>query len=151
MVATIGSVIGKWKERAKIVLIYVKINPNDTLRRTRQEEQRKRDFNNVTNSSECMDVQVMERMLKNTAYAQYRQPYLQTDFGIYVYTAFIVGSITMSIAKNLMFYKICMNASRRLHDTMFARLLRAPMRFFDVNPSGKFFDLGLIIHSGKYS
>lgn len=30
-----------------------------------------------------------------------------------------------------------MNASRTLHKRMFAAILRAPMRFFDTNPSGR--------------
>ena len=30
-----------------------------------------------------------------------------------------------------------MNASRSLHNRMFAAILRAPMRFFDTNPSGR--------------
>lgn len=36
-----------------------------------------------------------------------------------------------------MFYKICMNASKTLHNRMFANVLKAPMSFFDSNPSGR--------------
>ncbi|XP_058803038.1 ATP-binding cassette sub-family C member 4 isoform X2 [Phymastichus coffea] len=104
---------------------------------TRQEEQRTRDFINATNSSDCMGPEAMQRLMNKTEYAKYKEPYMQPELGIYVYTVLILGSILMSIAKNVLFYKICMNASRKLHDTMFARLLRAPMRFFDVNPSGR--------------
>ena len=64
--------------------------------------------------------------------------FLSSQTALYIYTFFILSVIVMCITRNLIFYKICMNASRNLHDNMFARLLRAPLRFFEVNPSGIF-------------
>lgn len=63
--------------------------------------------------------------------------YLDNETALYVYSILILGSIIWSTAKNVVFYKISMNASKNLHDSMFSCLLRAPMRFFDVNPSGR--------------
>ena len=75
--------------------------------------------------------------MSNSTYDEYKsEPYLPLDIALYVYTGLILGSIIMSTAKNVLFYKICMNASKNLHNSMFACMLRAPMRFFDVNPSG---------------
>ena len=34
------------------------------------------------------------------------------------------------------FYQSCLLASKNLHNTMFDKILRAPPRFFDTNPSG---------------
>lgn len=33
--------------------------------------------------------------------------------------------------------RVCMNASKALHNKMFNCILRAPMKFFDTNPSGR--------------
>ena len=32
--------------------------------------------------------------------------------------------------------RLCMNSSRNLHDKMFEKILKAPSKFFDTNPSG---------------
>ncbi|KAJ8945507.1 hypothetical protein NQ318_017951, partial [Aromia moschata] len=71
------------------------------------------------------------------------------DFYIIVYTVFIVASMILTPARSLLFYKIFMNASKGLHNKMFSNVLRAPMRFFDVNPSGRILnrfsnDMGVI-------
>lgn len=39
---------------------------------------------------------------------------------------------------SLLFYNICMNASKNLHDRMFSSLLKAPVQFFHINTSGEF-------------
>lgn len=57
---------------------------------------------------------------------------------IYVYTALIVAAILLTTFRSFIFFKICMNASRGLHNTMFNNVLKATMRFFDTNPSGKY-------------
>lgn len=53
------------------------------------------------------------------------------------YTLFIISCIILVSTRALLFYKICMNACRGLHNKMFSHVLKAPMRFFDTNPSGK--------------
>ena len=40
------------------------------------------------------------------------------------------------LVQNVMLYKICMMASRRLHDNMVEKILRVPSIFFNTNPSG---------------
>ncbi|EFA04157.2 ATP-binding cassette sub-family C member 4 [Tribolium castaneum] len=56
---------------------------------------------------------------------------------IWVYSILILFSIILTTSRSLLFFKICMNASRRLHNLMFSNVLQAPMRFFDTNPSGR--------------
>lgn len=58
------------------------------------------------------------------------------DFYITVYTVFIIAAMILTPARSWLFYKIFMNASKGLHKKMFSNVLRAPMRFFDTNPSG---------------
>lgn len=59
---------------------------------------------------------------------------------IYVYTLCILGCILLLILRNTLFMRICMNASRTLHGSMFANLLQTTMRFFNTNPSGRYFE-----------
>jgi hypothetical protein len=61
---------------------------------------------------------------------------LDTDTAIYIYTAFILGSVFITSVRSIFFFKVCMTASKILHDTMFGCILAATMRFFDTNPSG---------------
>ncbi|XP_076166864.1 ATP-binding cassette sub-family C member 4 [Ptiloglossa arizonensis] len=63
--------------------------------------------------------------------------YLDTNTALWIYGGFIVASIVMTTLRNLIFYKICMTASRNLHNQMFSCLLKAPMLFFDTHPSGR--------------
>ena len=63
---------------------------------------------------------------------------LDTYTAIYVYTAFILGSVFITSIRSMFFFKVCMTASKILHDNMFGCVLAATMRFFDTNPSGKY-------------
>lgn len=62
---------------------------------------------------------------------------LDQESYIYIYTALIIASILLTSARSTLFMRICMNASKALHNKMFNCLLKAPMRFFDTNPSGR--------------
>ncbi|GLH03562.1 ATP-binding cassette sub-family C member Sur [Gryllus bimaculatus] len=64
-------------------------------------------------------------------------PLFTTTASLYIYGAVVLGCVLLTIARSMLFYKMCMNASMRLHDTMFAAILRGAMRFFDTNPSGR--------------
>lgn len=71
---------------------------------------------------------------------------------IYIFTGIIVVLFFSTIARALNLFAICMNASVRLHNKIFARLLRVPISFFDTNPSGRILnrftkDLALIDES----
>lgn len=58
-------------------------------------------------------------------------------FYIYIYSVLIVLSILLTTLRSMIFVKICMTASRNLHNNMFKNILLATMRFFDTNPSGR--------------
>lgn len=54
------------------------------------------------------------------------------------YYAGLVGSaIVSSIVRAIAFSCLTVNAARVLHNKMFKSIVRAPIRFFDVNPTGK--------------
>ncbi|CAG9819495.1 unnamed protein product [Phaedon cochleariae] len=60
----------------------------------------------------------------------------QTNYML-VYTVFIIGAILLTTSRSILFYKMCMNASKGLHNKMFGNVLKAPMFFFNTNPSGR--------------
>lgn len=55
-----------------------------------------------------------------------------TIYGIFIITLFVIG-----LSRSMMFYKLAMLSSKKLHRTMFNSVVGATMRFFDTNPSGR--------------
>lgn len=60
-----------------------------------------------------------------------------TDFCLYMYGAALALLFIIALARSMLFYKLSMISSQKLHDKMFTSVLSAPMRFFDTNPSGR--------------
>ena len=63
--------------------------------------------------------------------------YLSTNQRIGIYTGTTAAAILINFARTITFYFICVNASRVLHNRMFAAVLRAPVLFFDISPIGE--------------
>lgn len=63
--------------------------------------------------------------------------FLDTNSAIYVYAGLIAAMIIFAILRSYLFFRSTSKASKNLHDRMFNCLLKAPMRFFDTNPSGR--------------
>ncbi|GJQ86167.1 hypothetical protein Trydic_g13444 [Trypoxylus dichotomus] len=63
--------------------------------------------------------------------------YIDTNIAIYIYSGLIVGLILFTVIRSYLFFKCASTASTNLHGKMFTSLLKAPMRFFDTNPSGR--------------
>ncbi|XP_058800223.1 ATP-binding cassette sub-family C member 4-like [Phymastichus coffea] len=71
------------------------------------------------------------------------------EYYMYIYTAIVMSIFLVGIVRSFAFYQVCLSASQRLHDLVFGALIRATMRFFDTNPSGRILnrfskDLGAI-------
>lgn len=60
-----------------------------------------------------------------------------TNEGLYVYGILILAVIVVTLLRGFMFFTICMRSSKQIHDKSFLCLLHSPMRFFDLNPSGR--------------
>ncbi|KAK9720655.1 ABC transporter [Popillia japonica] len=63
--------------------------------------------------------------------------FIDTNVAIYIYTGLVVGLILVTVIRSYLFFKCASVASKNLHGQMFTSLLKAPMRFFDTNPSGR--------------
>ncbi|XP_025156981.1 multidrug resistance-associated protein 4-like isoform X2 [Harpegnathos saltator] len=55
---------------------------------------------------------------------------------IYIYTGIVLSVFVIAIIRSLLFYKVCLMCSQRLHDLMFNALIHTDLRFFDTNSSG---------------
>lgn len=50
----------------------------------------------------------------------------------------------MSFARAILFFYICVRAAKKLHSKMLTAVLKVPLRFFDINPSGMFCNWSII-------
>ncbi|XP_069104134.1 ATP-binding cassette sub-family C member 4-like isoform X2 [Argopecten irradians] len=64
-------------------------------------------------------------------------PYVDTHQNIYIFSGIIGAVFLFGILRALMFFKVAVDASMNLHNSMFNRLLRVPIMFFDTNPVGR--------------
>ncbi|XP_046984857.1 ATP-binding cassette sub-family C member 4-like isoform X1 [Schistocerca americana] len=53
------------------------------------------------------------------------------------YGILVAGCVVLTLLRSAAFFKLCMRASRNLHNRAFEALLLSKMRFFDTNPSGR--------------
>lgn len=61
---------------------------------------------------------------------------LSTENCVYIYSGLIGGLFIVAFTRSILFYKIAMNSSRNLHNSMFLSVVNAPLNFFDKTPSG---------------
>ncbi|EFA03658.1 probable multidrug resistance-associated protein lethal(2)03659 [Tribolium castaneum] len=71
------------------------------------------------------------------------------DICLQIYLALIIATITLSIARSITFFRLCIKASVKLHNCMFAKVIKAPITFFETNPSGEILnrfskDIGMV-------
>ncbi|CAG2168277.1 unnamed protein product, partial [Oppiella nova] len=61
----------------------------------------------------------------------------KNNFALIIYSVLIIALLLSTMVRSMTWFAICMIASKRLHNTIFIRLLRAPMAVFDNNPIGR--------------
>ncbi|XP_073944234.1 probable multidrug resistance-associated protein lethal(2)03659 [Choristoneura fumiferana] len=72
-----------------------------------------------------------------------------SSFFIYIWAIGIIGCILLTTGRSVLFLRVCMRSSIKLHNQMFSNILSATMRFFDTNPSGRILnrfskDMGIV-------
>lgn len=99
--------------------------------RTNQEDKRSASIhnNNFTNNT---ILTLPTSLPKNSSVDEY----LSSDMALAVSGGLVILIIVLSNAKNFWFFKRTLRSSEVIHNNMFSRLLRAPLQFFNVNPSG---------------
>lgn len=60
-----------------------------------------------------------------------------SDVRLMVYGTGIIGLFVIAISRSVLFYKLAMLSSKKLHHMVFDSVIATPMRFFDTNPSGR--------------
>ncbi|CAH1104965.1 unnamed protein product [Psylliodes chrysocephalus] len=60
-----------------------------------------------------------------------------TETCLYIYSGGLALLWCVAFTRSMLFYKLAMWSSQKLHDIMFKSVIAAPMRFFDTNPSGR--------------
>lgn len=85
-----------------------------------------------------------------TALSEKPKPYQwSSDIRLVVYAVGIIALFVIAISRSVLFYKLAMLSSKKLHHMVFDKVIGATMRFFDTNPSGRILnrfskDLGAI-------
>lgn len=64
------------------------------------------------------------------------EDYLGENIYLYVFTGFIVAVTITNMIRGVWFFHYCAGISINIHDKMFRAMARAPIKFFDDNPSG---------------
>ncbi|KAI8481948.1 Multidrug resistance-associated protein 5 [Branchiostoma belcheri] len=59
------------------------------------------------------------------------------NFYILIYGMCLVAVLVLAFIKGFCYVKVTLGASSRLHKSVFASILRCPMKFFDVTPTGR--------------
>ena len=61
----------------------------------------------------------------------------QDSYNVYVYISLAAGSLLSALYRSFLSFHGLINSSSNLHMEMLTSLLTAPIRFFDVNPTGR--------------
>lgn len=59
------------------------------------------------------------------------------QYSVYVYIGLVLSLLVISFTSCLLLYELVINSAKNLHDYMVSSVLRAPVLFFDTNPSGR--------------
>lgn len=61
----------------------------------------------------------------------------EKDLFLYIYGSLIISLFVLVFSRSMLFYKLAMMSSQKLHDSIFYSVINASMRFFDTNPGGR--------------
>ncbi|XP_057709527.1 ATP-binding cassette sub-family C member 4-like isoform X2 [Corythoichthys intestinalis] len=63
----------------------------------------------------------------------------QLDLGLYlsVYAGLTVAAVVFGLVRSLVFFNVLVSSAQALHNRMFHAILRTPVHFFQINPTGR--------------
>ncbi|CAH1105144.1 unnamed protein product, partial [Psylliodes chrysocephalus] len=64
-------------------------------------------------------------------------PVFTSDYVAHYFSATVILVVIIVVIRSLAIYSWCLTASTTLHNKMFANIVYSPMRFFNLNPSGR--------------
>ena len=86
-----------------------------------------------------MTVMVENDMQTNETNEKFEEATLTEHyFNLGIYGAIVGALVVTSMIRTMYFFFLCMRSSVNLHNSMFQSIIRAPCRFFDTNPVGKY-------------
>jgi len=65
------------------------------------------------------------------------EDYLGQNTYIYIYAGLVVSVIITNVLRSVSFFSYSLKIGINFHDAMFSSVVRAPVKFFDDNPSGR--------------
>ncbi|KAJ8309983.1 hypothetical protein KUTeg_011848 [Tegillarca granosa] len=101
--------------------MYFRSNEEEAKHAAIKKDQELRFMYNITNVSIATNVTI---------------PYVDVHMNVYIFSGIIGAVFLFGLLRALMFFKVAVDASMKLHNRMFQRILRAPIAFFDTNPVG---------------
>nr|XP_023023861.1 multidrug resistance-associated protein 4-like [Leptinotarsa decemlineata] len=102
-------------------------------------EQSRHQQSNITSLSTAS---VMKNVSENIVTSPYRSENwwnsnLTTEISLIIYSCLLMLSVIINLVSEIAFFRCCMKASVRLHNSMFSKIIHSSMGFFNTNPSGR--------------
>lgn len=72
-----------------------------------------------------------------SAFQKFWFGFLTDDVCLLIYTGLLAVVIPLIVGRAIYFFNWFVSASNNLHNNMFSKIVHAPMRFFNLNPSGR--------------
>ena len=92
------------------------------------------DFRSNENESRFAEME-KNRTINDTRYTTTAGNF-QSNHNLIIYSGLIGGAVLLGLMRGLLFFKVATGASQKLHNNMFACIIRARIGFFDCNPIG---------------
>lgn len=88
-------------------------------------------------TSNTTEQQAASTTTATSAFQELWLTYMTEDISLIVYTCMLLSLVVLAIGRSMIFFKFCLDASTKLHNNMFDKIVYGTMRFFHTNPSGR--------------
>lgn len=98
------------------------------------------DLSNTTNPPEIFtntSTSELNKTVETSAFQEFWLNNMTEELCIMVYSGVVIFLIVFAMARSLFFFTFCIKASKKLHNSMFDKIVYAKMLFFNTNPFGR--------------